>query len=338
MVPTLWNDNNQYRRTVLKTMQWLTMLAGICFICINIVKNQWPLAIIEMVAVAFTLAFARARDRTRHLARWTLVYLCLVFLCILLGIWQTRFATGQFIWMPLIPMLAYLLMGKRTGTLLTAAFVLPGLALFLALEWQSNNTLAHGTAISNIALSVLLAWMLSYVYESNREAVVSELQRTAERDPLTGLHNRLHLESVFQQLKVNEKVPYIAMLLVDIDLFKHINDQFGHTAGDEVLRATAKQLRACTRRNDWLFRVGGEEFCVLLPAMASGQAAELAEQLRLRLSASPVAIKGRDIDATISVGLSNWPLDGEQFHDIYQVADTRLYRAKKQGRNQVVAL
>jgi diguanylate cyclase (GGDEF)-like protein len=123
----------------------------------------------------------------------------------------------------------------------------------------------------------------------------------------------------------------LCVLLADIDLFKLVNDEHGHQAGDEVLRATAERMSGCVRHSDQVGRYGGEEFLVVLPDCNILRAREVAERIRERVSGE--AMSG-SISVTLSIGLAEWKLEDDLTHLLHR-ADIALYRAKQNGRNQV---
>jgi diguanylate cyclase (GGDEF)-like protein len=162
------------------------------------------------------------------------------------------------------------------------------------------------------------------------------LADAARRDRLTGLLNRRALDEALvdalaRRRRLNEDV---ALLLLDLDHFKRINDSHGHSAGDEVLRDVASRLIAGVRENDKVFRHGGEEFVVLLYAADRTAAATTAERLRATVAEEPVVTDGHTIPVTISIGLAM--AHGENADGLLRSADTSLYRAKREGRNRVV--
>ena len=160
----------------------------------------------------------------------------------------------------------------------------------------------------------------------------NENAERAERDALTGLGNRRLLERRAAELlpQCERDGRPLALALLDIDLFKGINDQFGHAAGDAVLVALAQLLRDNTRTGDVLARQGGEEFVMVLPGMVPERAAEVCERLRERVAAN---VWGPGIVVTISIGLSAAP--PYDLQALLQQADAALYSAKRGGRNRL---
>ncbi|RBY86701.1 hypothetical protein DQ244_18675 [Blastococcus sp. TBT05-19] len=170
------------------------------------------------------------------------------------------------------------------------------------------------------------------------DALRAQLAEEVVRDPLTGLHNRRHLEQVLgDDLGAGSHAGGLAVLAVDIDHFKSINDRFGHGAGDTVLAAVARRLQAAVRDGDTAVRLGGEEFLLVLPDADREQAVRRAEQLRSELAASVHPLDGEDVRVTISVGVAVRPDDGGSASALLKAADRALYTAKATGRNRVVA-
>ncbi len=159
-------------------------------------------------------------------------------------------------------------------------------------------------------------------------------------DPLTGLFNRRYLEEALET-EVRRAGRYalpLSLNMLDIDHFKGFNDTFGHTRGDEVLRAVSQRLREQTRNADIVTRYGGEEFVVILPMTTKPHARLVAEKLRAAIAAAVIADAGPDgARITISVGVSTFPEDSSTATGLLQAADAALYAAKDRGRNRVEA-
>lgn len=164
-----------------------------------------------------------------------------------------------------------------------------------------------------------------------------DLKVHAERDPLTGLANRRAFEARLarETERARNGLP-LAMLVVDVDHFKAINDRYGHEAGDAVLAALGALLQASVRDADLPARFGGEEFVVLLPGTDLPAAAEIAERIRRRVESSPVDWNDRRIDVRVSIGVSAMPDCVDEPDRLFESADDALYAAKEGGRNQVV--
>jgi two-component system cell cycle response regulator len=160
-------------------------------------------------------------------------------------------------------------------------------------------------------------------------------------DALTGLHNRRYMESHLATLaeQAATRGKPLALMILDIDYFKSINDNYGHDAGDDVLREFAVRVRKSIRGIDLACRYGGEEFVIVMPETDLHVAGMVAERLRRSIAGEPFAIhKGtKRIEVTISIGLTTLEQKGEAVADVLKRADTALYRAKHDGRNRVVS-
>ena len=158
-------------------------------------------------------------------------------------------------------------------------------------------------------------------------------------DPVTGIRNRGYFDDVFQQevRRASRQRYDLALLLLDIDLFKNVNDTFEHLACDECLRGVAQEIDSMLNRpSDVVARYGGEEFVVILPYVSESNAVQLADQLRGDLARKVHRVNGNDISITVSIGVSAAiPGEDKDCRVLIDEADEALYRAKASGRNQV---
>ncbi|MCG8012235.1 MAG: GGDEF domain-containing protein, partial [Candidatus Thiodiazotropha weberae] len=164
-------------------------------------------------------------------------------------------------------------------------------------------------------------------------------RRMALIDPLTGMFNRRALFESMDKLftKAEAEAQPLSLMIMDVDLFKQVNDRYGHQAGDLVLKRVANTIKGRLRQEDIVGRIGGEEFLAVLPDTPPEGAIRLAEELRQTLAAESVVFKEQTIQVTISVGLySSVSLASSQTPDsVIASADKALYRAKTNGRNRV---
>lgn len=175
----------------------------------------------------------------------------------------------------------------------------------------------------------------------NMYAMQNTLQWQAWYDPLTRLCNRgvlFERAKILSQQARTQKQPF-AVIQLDLDHFKEVNDRFGHQAGDLVLSHTAGLISSSLDDKQVAGRVGGEEFCILLPGCTRAEAAAIGERIRLRIASKEILIhKHTTIRISASLGVSDALEEGNyDFEHLQSVADRRLYRAKHQGRNQVCA-
>jgi diguanylate cyclase (GGDEF)-like protein/PAS domain S-box-containing protein len=173
---------------------------------------------------------------------------------------------------------------------------------------------------------------------TQRKFMEQELELLATRDALTGLYNRRELELQFREelARAQRYDRPLALLWIDVDHFKSVNDRFGHRVGDDVLRMLGRLLETGIRTVDYAARYGGEELAVVLPDQGLSGAVEMAERLRRLVQESPIEIDGAsDVTITISVGVAVYPDHGATHEELFEAADRAMYLAKQQGRNSV---
>lgn len=173
---------------------------------------------------------------------------------------------------------------------------------------------------------------------TERKRLESELREMATTDSLTGLPNRRVFMSRLEEEHARLRrfgSHQVAVLMLDLDYFKRINDTHGHAAGDEVLKQVALLIRDETRRVDLCGRIGGEEFAILLAGAPAGAAREFAERLRRKIAAAAIVYEGRAIAVTASIGIAAMRAGDEAADTALLRADGALYHAKDVGRNQV---
>ncbi len=205
-----------------------------------------------------------------------------------------------------------------------------------------GSVVVHGIAADMTGKMALERVLKATVGAARREAdALEEARREADHrartDALTGVFNRRHLNeqlaAALDRTAAGDRPP--ALLLLDVDHFKRINDSYGHAAGDDVLVAVARRVAGSVRTTDVAARWGGEEFCVLLEGVADDDALrEVAEGVRLRVEASPIEVEGVAIVVTVSVGAARATAGLHGADDLVDAADRALYAAKRRGRNQ----
>ena len=195
------------------------------------------------------------------------------------------------------------------------------------------------------ALSLLYLLMLWMAGRSDRILREQEAQRVANEarvryqayhDPLTGLPNRASfVEHLEEAIRRSKRFGWsLGLMFLDLDRFKRVNDSLGHEAGDELLRVAASRLQGCIRESDMLFRMGGDEFTVLLenvkrPEEAAAVAARMTQAL-----AEPIELRHHELTTTVSIGIALYPKDDRTGERLVKSADTAMYRAKELGRNR----
>lgn len=176
--------------------------------------------------------------------------------------------------------------------------------------------------------------------DQEQEELMRQLYESSTRDALTGTHNRKHFDD-----RLHSELAYalrhntsVALIMIDIDRFKSVNDKYGHPVGDLVLKQTARAIAQRLRTEDMFARFGGEEFAVILRGVNLTGAARLSERLRATVAAVPVVAEGAAIPVTISLGCATLACCSEKSEEaLLAAADRRLYFAKNTGRNRVVS-
>jgi diguanylate cyclase (GGDEF)-like protein len=224
-------------------------------------------------------------------------------------------------------MTCYFVLSRRMANISAAVMLVGGTAMVycyvdqgMAIRFMASFALT--AAIANCILGVV-------------SALQRELVHQAIVDPLTGAFNRRHMDRKLAEIASpgSRKAGSATILLIDIDHFKRINDRLGHAGGDEVLKRIVGLIQENTRKTDQLFRMGGEEFLLLLPETDEAETLVVAENLRKLVERA--SLEGEAATVTISVGVSKRGAN-ENTDDWIRKADEALYRAKKLGRNRVV--
>jgi diguanylate cyclase (GGDEF)-like protein len=233
----------------------------------------------------------------------------------------------------------YLLLGRVVGGIITTLIIVAFVAInpYVASPY-SPNAIATGVlamiyfAVFFHAYARQSIWFFVRMRDSNRK-----LLELATRDTLTGVFNaRAYYEICDSMIKVAQRnrSPY-AVLFVDLDHFKSINDTYGHAAGDVVLKSVADCLTRSLRASDALGRIGGEEFSIYLPNTDMAGATHLAEDIRLAIESLMPSIGERRLKVTASIGVARNQHSDQTMKEIQQQADQAMYHAKAGGRNRV---
>jgi diguanylate cyclase (GGDEF)-like protein len=207
------------------------------------------------------------------------------------------------------------------------------LADFIPQYWERVGFRPLSRSILTLGMVIILLICLSGL------AISEKMNSLIIREGLTGLFNKVYIrqrleEEFYRAKRYNHQ---LSLLMIDLDNFKALNDRYGHTAGDHLLRYFSQLILETLRPSDIAARYGGEEFLVILPETDQVEAGTLAERLRLRISLYPFRLDSRkeDILFTISIGVSSYPEFGQSTEELIALADEALYRAKKNGKNKV---
>ncbi|MBV8802871.1 MAG: diguanylate cyclase, partial [Gammaproteobacteria bacterium] len=189
---------------------------------------------------------------------------------------------------------------------------------------------------SEVTLSAKIKAMQRIVDMRHKLYVTTKKLRVLSTiDPLTGINNRLQLEKVIKKRinRAKEQNFIFALLFIDLDNFKSINDHLGHHIGDSLLKEIAKRLKSTIRSNDFIARIGGDEFAVILGEIKTTEIAGDIAQKILNILTHPFSLDGNDVIITASIGIATYPFGDTELHSLIQSADIAMYQAKANGRN-----
>ncbi len=326
--PLFWPDNTLWQ-------QWM---------------NPFLITLYSLSSVTFTFLFLKTQllfPRIYYLTLQTsLVFLVLQTFFFILG-WQSTtviLAIGSVIFFSIFNLIItiaslrhaphevwYFLLAtiaSLIGSIVTALTVF-GVIPYYELTYRAIEI---GLSIDVILLSIALAEQFRVLQAEKQVA-----EQLARLDSLTGLFNRRAFHDQAKIILYNAQRYHkkISVILLDIDKFKIINDKYGHSVGDEVIKQTADMIRNIIRKADISVRWGGEEFVILLPESGQEEAALLAERLRVNIERWVLPTVNGDLTFTASLGVAEMSDDMTTLDDLIQLADNRMYQAKKNGRNQV---
>lgn len=319
-----------------------SLLITTCYFLVLTLLNlfyfaSYDIALIDAFGLFISLGICIWFNKTANvnIASWA-VTLMIVSLILMFVISVGGHAHSLF-WATLIPPFTFFLVGRNWGSIFSAvAFAI--CAYLVYLQQQQTVTIGLGSLFNLIEVG--LAHILIFrFYEKTRFSAYTrlsirnlEIQHLAETDKLTGLYNRQKFDFELSQLIAKDdvfKTPH-CLLICDIDHFKNINDTYGHLVGDNVLTEFAKILKKRMRNDALIARWGGEEFTIILSNTSLNDGAKQADDLRKYIAENTIT----NIAFTISIGLATIQKD-DTVLKLLERADTALYRAKNNGRNNV---
>ncbi len=291
------------------------------FAIIRFLNQEWLIGLLDLAIVASfaTLGMFVLRSRQVRMASVSISFLCLG------GYLATLHLVGpqQLLWAYPALVVAYYLLKPEEAVALSVITILVSVpALFSSLD-----VFHAGTALITMTMTSVFAYAFASLTRSQRR----QLMNLATCDPLTGTGNRRALtQKLAEVIGAHERTSTPAsLIMLDLDHFKSINDDFGHGVGDNILIRLAEIINLRIRLNDGLYRIGGEEFVIVVDGQDIERSSRLAEQLRTLVEANELA---KDRDVTISLGVAEL-ISGESADEWLRRADMALYEAKRAGRN-----
>jgi diguanylate cyclase (GGDEF)-like protein len=333
------------------TFRWLLLLTILCFSLIWLIDASsgiivafdaisYPICISSFFIIYVLSRTQKVSDELLHL----MTYIIVAGYLISSSIWHHMAANGLFSnaaqWLGLNYVIAYLFLEIKKAvptTIIVFLITLTGHFIVLIPNYPISDTLGVllNIAVAHLVYICLLWTVLKMRINSAKSHERADiLERYAHLDSLTQILNRRGLEQAFQTIEQNYQnhQQRYAIMIIDIDHFKRINDQYGHLAGDQVLTMCVSNLNQLLRSEDILGRWGGEEFVVLTTNQPNSQVFAYAEEMRKVINLIQIA-NTEYISASIGIGYSD---EAEFSIDVFRIADSNLYTAKHTGRNKVI--
>ncbi len=302
----------------------LSIVSILPFGIIRMMQGNWALAIVDLGIVIGILGMVIFVWFTRK-ARVAGIVVTVFYS---IGMLASIYVKGQPIvyWVYPTMIAAFFMLHAKEALCINTVSV-------VVLVFVLMNKMSH-LDLSSVVITLVLINLFSYIFSTRTSLQHSELNHQAEIDFLTGAGNRRAFDQKMTELlKPNDTPPDICLLIFDLDHFKHINDQFGHVAGDGALVQFCELLRSRIRAVDCLYRYGGEEFVFFAMGANLAAASHLAEELRALIE-NKLRVSGSTV--TVSIGVAQQGL-GESGNTWFERADAALYEAKQSGRNAVRA-
>ncbi|WP_404401089.1 GGDEF domain-containing protein [Idiomarina seosinensis] len=333
--PNLSNDGRHttedvvsaFTRKVANRTYWGTFFIVLPLAVVQAYADHWLMAAWLSAFCVYSLMLALF---SRHQGLRNYHILAFVTMLALATAYSTYLnGVNGFLWgFPVMASIVFLLKRKLAIYCALAFFILISLAVLNAMP-------------ASIAWRGILSLAAMFVFTVTLLVLLERMQRSftklATTDTLTGLYNRKRLKTELEQVVAlfqRNKAP-VSVIICDIDWFKPLNDQHGHLQGDRLLTQAAATIKASVRQTDKVFRVGGEEFLVLLADTDLQGAYSAAEKVRQKFARQLFKLKGTEVSMTLSAGVAQLTQD-DHWTDWLERADKRLYLAKENGRNRVV--
>lgn len=315
-----------FRAHQLAVLKWFMVTVSVLLLPFDInhlLQGRYPLGLaLAVVIVLFVTMAASIHLRQRSLIPPVFIFIPVT---VTLALAISEQGVSAVFWCYPCILLAYYTLSRMQANLVASVMAVVGTALaFVALSPEIAVRVGATLFVTIVFANIFLGMI---------DRLTSRMGDLAHVDALTGIYNRRYLDDCVRHpmaKNLRHGTP-MSLLLVDVDHFKRINDQFGHGAGDTVLQAVAERMNKSIRAIDQLFRVGGEEFAVLLPEAGIQAAQRVAEKLRTAMASQPLA--GQHA-VTVSIGAAELQA-GETFGSLFKRCDKALYQAKAEGRNRV---
>ncbi len=327
--------NQNYRIKALRFLMGMTVICNVFFGYINW-ESHFLMASLELSMALYAMLLMPLTLQNKLQFKISLMFLLPLYSLFLYGLILSREPQIAVVWILVIPVLSHFLLGRLYGLWISVSFMLLAGIIFLVqsvMKGEQIDMLLFSNQVF-VGMSILV---FSHINEVSRVGAHRKLLYLATTDNLTSLANRTRFLDVFERERNHaaRNNSELALLLLDLDHFKQVNDRFGHDVGDEVLKYVATTISNRLRKTDLACRLGGEEFAILLPGVNLKSAVGVAEIVRKSISDIPYVKGDVVIPLSVSIGVAEYGYDGKDLEGLYAVADKLLYEAKAGGRNQV---
>ncbi len=296
------------------------------------------MAVITLLAITNVILLRKTQNASLAATIVLLIMLVMLTAMIIDGMFQNTAP----IWCATFPALAFFFKGKYKGLLWLGALLGMMLMLIALQSFNVMHTPYSNPALALVMASTMTVGMMVYIYESMRAKAEAslhqareELHYLAHNDALTGLPNRMAFYACLPQMleQANREDSRLAVLFIDLDDFKPINDTFGHEAGDELLRQAGERLRTHLRGNDFVARFGGDEFVAVVPGIGGNHDVGVVADKIIDALSVPFTIQGYCCKIGVSIGIGIYPDCADSLDGLVQLADHAMYAAKQGGKN-----
>ena len=327
-------------RTVAE-IHWLLVILVLLFVIFGASDKEAEAAVLAALFfyVAVIMAF-RYANFYKGESRWKVAIETWAMIAFITWVlWFTGGLASPLLNTYMLPVITSALTLGKVTTLIQVALI-AACQVFLGGSFSMDNLLSMGFLggfAAQIAPVLLVAYIVT-MFSADIRYGLSRAKLLSETDELTGLLNMrgfsIAANRLFgQALRYNRAA---SVLMIDSDNLKAVNDNYGHEAGNRMLRQLTRLIQAELRYTDVLARYGGDEFIVLLPETPTNGAAEVAERIRDAVMGAPLEVDGKRVVCSVSIGAAGHPADGNTLDAVAARADRAMYQAKQQGRNRVV--
>ncbi len=296
------------------------------------------MAFISCCTLLNVLLLRRTHDGARASSVMLLIMLTMLSIMLIDGMFQNTAP----IWYATFPAVAFFFKGKRHGQMWLGGLLSVLLLIMLAQSLELLRSPFSNPALMLVFASTVTVGIMVCVYEDMRsraeaslQEARTELQYLAHTDALTGLPNRTafyeHLPRALDAAEAEGE--RLAVMFIDLDNFKPINDTYGHEVGDLLLIQASQRLRAQLRTSDYIARIGGDEFVAVLPALGNREEAGCIADKLISTLATPFSIQGHECVIGVSIGIGFYPICASSADDLVHLADQAMYRVKHSGKN-----